>query len=914
MNDYCDILSEINRERQSTSVIESNINNFMKHITSVKSLIKSITSNFLPTLAKLTFTSPFNKLPQSTEKLTTMLNQANTDIDDYIVSPCAQFIRNISDISEQCTKELYSMSTRLIASNQQLTKVKMNYLSLNKKLKDNKLTDIDAVTKLKSQVENALTLYNYEIEKMNKVISESNMIYDKIRIKTKANNDTYIAFVRDMMLKYYNIITNLTKIPSSFALIINEVVNDLIINNNFISASSINKASRFPPVEVAIEENFTSASSSNMFFDDDFEIISNKEIIEIKSSEEDSDEFNSGKVQSILVLINKKENIVTNELTSVMNFFNVNNNAELNKIHIEYFLNYLMNTHNEYVIENKVNFEHFCNIINSIAIQIGNNDISMINEKIVTVAEKTKCGKRYLCDLLAKKNNYFRAKSFWLKLIKDKIVYNVNVYVKKTKNFDSTNTQSNLEKKVSKGKKWLKKIKKVFKKEKNQKEGSSIISNESDDNSDDMKLYILENNGYANNINNYANYDHTAKTYIDSYAITTSNDVIIEYIRHMCNFGVNYNDIVDIINDISNSFTSLKKDYYMSMLNTYKNTIKTSSLLLRTYNVNKTVSKSSIVLSHCMIYLNQEDKAKLLFLSKSSYQYIKNKYLYYIFSSHSPSISTISNHINIWASVLNVNKITRDPLYNYSSLKSLSFSTVLSKKTLQSIDLDVSRTSFLINESENRNKLTFILRCVAYRFPQLGYCQGMSYFVSFLLQLFSFNESKTLSYVISIVKQTKYDILYDIDLRCLKRYFYIVDTLIKIYYPKIAEMLMRSKSLSNFFSPPWFLTLFTNISVVFTTETTPLCVLMIWDNFMIRGYNAVLLAGMAAIDYEKNRIEKFEQSECFEFMVNRLIRSECFKNENFEQFKVHYENVMKRIDDETIEAIGKCYEEENKNE
>ena len=124
MNDYCDILSEINRERQSTSVIESNINNFMKHITSVKSLIKSITSNFLPTLAKLTFTSPFNKLPQSTEKLTTMLNQANTDIDDYIVSPCAQFIRNISDISEQCTKELYSMSTRLIASNQQLTNPK----------------------------------------------------------------------------------------------------------------------------------------------------------------------------------------------------------------------------------------------------------------------------------------------------------------------------------------------------------------------------------------------------------------------------------------------------------------------------------------------------------------------------------------------------------------------------------------------------------------------------------------------------------------------------------------------------------------------------------------------------------------------------------------------------------------------
>ena len=41
------------------------------------------------------------------------------------------------------------------------------------------------------------------------------MIYEKIRIKTKANNDTYIAFVRDMMLKYYNIITNITKIPSN---------------------------------------------------------------------------------------------------------------------------------------------------------------------------------------------------------------------------------------------------------------------------------------------------------------------------------------------------------------------------------------------------------------------------------------------------------------------------------------------------------------------------------------------------------------------------------------------------------------------------------------------------------------------------------------------------------------------------
>lgn len=912
MNDYCDILSEINKEHQSTSIIESNINNFMKHITSVKSLIKSITSSFLPSLSKLSFTSPFNKLPQSTEKLSTMLNQANVDIDDYIVSPCDQFIRNISDISEQCTKELYSMSTRLISSNQQLTKVKMNYCSLKKKLKDNKLTDLDAVTKLKSQVENALTLYNYEIEKMNKVISESNTIYDKIRIKIKANNDTYIAFVRDMMLKYYNIITNLTKIPSSFALVINEVVNDLIINNNFISDSEIKQSNRFPNVEASLEENEIGSSNTNMFFDDDFEIISNKEIIEIKSSEEDSDEFNNGKVQSILVLINKKENIVTNELSSVMSFFNVNNNAELNKVHIEYFLNYLMNTHNEYIIENKVNFEHFCNIINSITIQMGNNDTSMINEKIVIVAEKTKCGKRYLCDLLAKKNNYFRAKSFWIKLMKDKIVYNVNAYVKKTKNFD-TNTQSNIEKKVSKGKKWLKKIKKVFKKEKNQN-GSSIVNNESDDNSDDMKLYILENNGYSNYINNYVNYDHTAKTYIDSYAITTSNDVIVEYIKHMCNFGVSYNDIIDIINEITNSFTLLKKEYYINILNTYKHTIKTSSLILRTYNPNKSISNSSIILSHCMLYLNQEDKTKLLFLSKNTYHYIKNKYLYYIFSSHSPSISTVSNHINIWNSVLNVNKISKDPLYLYSLLKSTNFNSVLTKKTIQSIDLDVSRTSFLINESENRNKLTFILRCIAYRFPQLGYCQGMSYVVSFLLQLFSFNESKTLSYVISLVKHTQYELLYDLDLHCLKRYFYIVDTLIKIYYPKISEMLMRSKSLSNFFSPPWFLTLFTNVSVVFTTETTPLCVLMIWDNFLLRGYNAVLLAGMAVIDYEKERIEKFDQSECFEFMINRLIRSECFKNENFEQFKMHYENVMNRIDDDTIEAIGKCYEEESKNE
>ena len=43
-------------------------------------------------------------------------------------------------------------------------------------------------------------------------------------------------------------------------------------------------------------------------------------------------------------------------------------------------------------------------------------------------------------------------------------------------------------------------------------------------------------------------------------------------------------------------------------------------------------------------------------------------------------------------------------------------------------------------------------------------------------------------------------------------------------------------------------------------------------------------------------------------------KMQILTNENFEQFKVHYENVMKRIDDETIEAIGKCYEEENKNE
>lgn len=939
MNDYCGILSEIKRESLLSKKKSENLNSFLKHVSSLKILLKSISTVFLQPTSKLNFTEPFDKLSESCPKITSYLNNTLTNIDNEIIIPCDEFAKNNTILHDDCIKELQSISTRLIQSHQHLEKSKNSYQmtarkawELESKIKKTtsqiNMAELDTLAKLKSNMVNSEQMYRYEIEKMNKLLQENSNKYTATKLKLKAGSDTFIAFSKEMLLKYFNVTSNISKIFGMMTNAVSEVVNGLVIDNlNFYQNSQNNPQkveTRFPSVNfLPFDSNIPNVESN-----DDFEIISNKEVMDIKFeyyNETEDEEVNTGKAQSIFVLLNKAEEITSPEMTNIMSFFNVNNSStNISVKHIEHFMKFIIAKKDTVIIKNNENFFHFCNVINAIAVNINSNNMigdefATIIEMLIKVGEKTmSVNRKYMCDVISRKNNVFVTQSFWMKVIREKIIKQLNEYA--TKHLDCYVEETTIVSgaTISKGKKLFSKIKNVFKKDKphNRSVSSSLIhsngigENMSDDDNADGKIYQLEYNGYVNGIKGYERLSNEKKALLDSHAQIIVEKELRDFILHMCNYSVLPKDIENIVNDLHEKFQLQNLKYYISLLNFYKYSRKTSLNVIAPSLIFSNNEKMTIILANTATFLPPQSRLALLVLNKGISQSLKPKMIQSFLKKLNPQ-NNFTSRMKKWCSLINEPLIKNLPQFSYETLKFLDFSTLLTKKTLNAIDLDVERTSFFNNEASNRQKITFVLRCLAHLFPSLGYCQGMSYTTSFILQLVDENEEKVLSFMIALVKNSEYFWLYEDDLLMLKKFFFFIDNIITIFYPRIAEMLIKSHSLSNFFAPPWFLTLFTNISVMFTKENLPLCVIAIWDRFLVDGYKAILLAGVAIINYERNKIESFDPVDCFEFMVNKLIKSDCFKNENFEVFMKHYDLIYHKINWDVLNSLEIIFQYEN---
>lgn len=927
MNDYCGILSEIKRESILSKKNSENLSFFLKHISYLKMLFKSISTVFLQSTSKLNFTEPFDKLSEVCPKITSYLNNTLTSIDNEIAIPCEEFAKNNTILNDGCIKELQSISTQLIQSHQHLEKSKNSYQTtarkvweLESKIKKNtsqiNMAELDTLAKIKSNMINSEQMYRYEIEKMNKLLQENSDRYTTTKLKLKAGSDTYIAFSKEILLKYFNVTSNISKIFGMLTNAVSEVVNGLAIDNlNFYQNSQNNQQkveARFPLISfLPFDSNVPDVVEKN----DDFEIISNKEVIDIKSeyyNETENEEVNTGKAQSIFVLLNKKEEITSPEMTNIMSFFNVNNNdTNINVKHFEHFMKLIIAKKDIILINNNENFYHFCNVVNAIAVNLNSNNMkgdefAAIIEMLIIIGEKIMSPKRkYMCDVISKKNKVFVTQTFWLKLLREKIIKQLNEYYTKYLDGSVEGTTIGSGATISKGKKLFSKIRNVFKKDSkshNRSVSNSIGENMSDDENGDGKIYQLEYNGYVNEIKGYERLSNEKKALLDSQSKIIVEKALHEFILHMSNYSVLPKDIENIVNDLHEKFQLTNLKYYISLLNLCKYSRKTSLNIIAPSLIFSNNEKMTIIFANASIFLPPQSRLALLVLNRGISRALKPKMIQSFLRKLEPQ-NDCTSRMRKWCSLINEPLIKKNPQFSYETLKFLDFSTLLTKKTLNAINLDVERTSFFNNEAANRQKITFVLRCLAHLFPSLGYCQGMSYTTSFILQLVDENEEKVLSFMIALVKNSEYIWLYEDDLLMLKKFFFFIDNIITIFYPRIAEMLVKSHSLSNFFAPPWFLTLFTNVSVMFTKENLPLCIIAVWDRFLVDGYKAILLAGVAIIDYERNKIEKFDSVDCFEFMVNKLIKSDCLKNENFEIFMKHYDLMYHKINWDVLNSL-----------
>lgn len=263
----------------------------------------------------------------------------------------------------------------------------------------------------------------------------------------------------------------------------------------------------------------------------------------------------------------------------------------------------------------------------------------------------------------------------------------------------------------------------------------------------------------------------------------------------------------------------------------------------------------------------------------------------------------INTRMRIWKSIINISHIKRS--YNYNSIThSLQTMNTISPYN-DIIDMDVIRTPFHVNSKENKIKITNILKALTIAVPSIKYSQGMNYIAAFILSLFK-DEEESFYFYVALLRSTQYGELFMNDLNKLKMFFYVFERMLKLFFPELMKYFTCCNVNVSYFISPWFITLFTNAYSCVNNKEQPKVLLMIWEQFLFGGWEEIIKIGIYLIKYYEKQLLEIKSEELLQFLVNDLIRTSFFQNENYNTLM--YINCNLEIEDGLIKNIENEYE------
>ena len=157
----------------------------------------------------------------------------------------------------------------------------------------------------------------------------------------------------------------------------------------------------------------------------------------------------------------------------------------------------------------------------------------------------------------------------------------------------------------------------------------------------------------------------------------------------------------------------------------------------------------------------------------------------------------------------------------------------------------------------------------------------MNYIVAFLLSITE-NEEDTFYLFLSLLINTDYGSLFSDDLEKLKKFFYVFERLINIFLPELYSYFLDNNINVSYFISPWFITLFTDVYPHVSNLTEPKIILRIWDLFLFNGWNSIIKIGISIIKHFENKLLTLTFETLLRFLINDIIKSDFFENENFD--------------------------------
>ena len=848
MNDYKTALKEYQELKCISDIQIGNIqylidlsNSFKNGLTSLKEYENISLDNT---------SGEFNFLKTNFDNFFKDINKIFLSYNEKITSPLNISIDTFKIASDDNLKLFNKIKTSLIESKQKVTTTKEDYYNfiqhspITDKLKedDNEL--------FKAKKDNYAQLYIYEINKINEMINQYNKDYEKIIKTLNEVNLTTKSIIKNILSRFCKHISDIGKSFIKFSEELNQSINinlkDYENNKIYISQIDKNTNLRFNLEKFEEYDEKKKQNNQNNIVEkkeesekksldghirdnylkrivslprkgfDDFEIIDGP-IVEMT---QERMKENIKKLKDIIKKLTSEKELTPIEINKLINI--LKEEPLENKETFSYiFLTKIKQSYHNRVInfKNRQNFIHLANIMNNLCIK---EDNTKTFNAIIEVSQMIKCENLFMYCMIQKKNHFFSTKTFWLRVIQENLIDNINTYCDK-----------------------------LLKQETSDKKG--IINKSNSSNIKCMKNLLLKT-GLYKDIINYNQLYEDQKNELDKYANQNICIILSKNIPGMCSFLLPEFASIDIINHYSSLFDFNKetKEYFQNLLEA-KNNKNTLSLKKHT---EKSIKKNAMfnilfIISSTLKFLPQNEFRNLLPLNKCLKPYIEKKIFKFLLSNEN---LTIEKRIFLWEKILNVKNAIQK--VNYQNIKSLMKERLekneieeksQEKRNLDTIDVDLIRTPYISKHKEDKEKLGWVLKCLNYAKPDVGYCQGMNYLGLFFYQLLNKDEEKTFNFLFALETGTKYEDIFLDDLRMLKIFFIVLDKVINLYKPEIYYKFVDSNLSTNIYSTPWFVTLFSNVNCVFEQKDATKYTLMVMENFIIDGWSAIFNSGFTYI-------------------------------------------------------------------
>ena len=896
MDDYQDIEKECKEIEKSSELQQKNLKRIFDKVNAFQTCMKSLKESIsaIPDLSN----SPYEFLDGLLKNFSGLLEKNNLMIKSLILRPITNLMNSVKEAFSQYLKSLNEIKYNLSDEKIKLLNKQDEYLILSnidkhdkkhKHRKNSEKTEKDEKIFKDAIKENNEQLYKYELDKMNEIIDENNEKYKNINMELNAIKANSILVLKESLIQFSLCIKNFSEI---LKLLSGEIMNKIEISfkDNDIVQSFDEKKNQINEIRFKKEMIDNSQSIINKK-----NKINNFNIME--NNDDEYEDLEKGNYISDLAekLLKNSEEIKFKEISNLLNILKTKDK----KTNVSYSSIFLIkmrrfSKNGVLSIKNKQNFIHLSNIINNLCI----NDKDNINTfySIIEISKMIIFQNIFLYKKIREKNEYFSTKSLWSKIIIASLVEKIKKYIKGKVNKKDDKNKKNKKNKDDKNKEDKEKEKENGKDKEKEKEN---VKDKEKDN-DNLKKF-LKKKGLIDDIKDYKKLNKNQTKDLNIFTKKIMFAILSTLIPSMHCFQVKDEIIEELIEDYNQFFKfEIEEFSYLKNITKIKGLIKKSKDLSKK---NLDLDSKIFILLLSSKYIPLNEYPKLLTLNKKIYNSLKRK----IFEN---SKMMIDKNLKFWNICLKIESIKTQ--YVYKGIKSginLSiFQDQISKgtkesKNMQVIEQDLKRTFFLKTNPTHFESIRAILNCFLITCPQIGYCQGMNCFVSFLYQLLDNDEEKTFYYLCGLELNTKYHEIFEDDFITLSIFFNVFDNILLNLKPDVYYKFKNSNILPNCYCSSWFITLFTEFINIVDKNNPPLLAMFIFNKFIFENWTTIFNFGYMLIELCYQNICNLNKDKLMAYIMNIFDEENIFSNEKYEKCRDIYLKNEEIINDEFINKL-----------